>query len=551
MILLCSQLSFFLSQSALMAKTRSIKNSIVTLSPHLFPQFLHLFSPKNHPRTPQLSFAPSMRIFFFLIFTLLLASVLCFVAINPFLYTPSLSVISHTASYSPLFLASLSSVFQDPTAADNNDAPVSLTTTAMVPLPPRSVAGTASEFWEQPNGEGYRPCLDFSLNYRKRSSKIAKEKTKFLVVLVSGGLFQIRNQIVDAVVIARILEAALVFPVLQGDESEEFSEIFDIEHFKKTLKADIRVVSSLPTTHLASWQSLENQIPHNVPPFWIRAKFLKKLNEEGSLVLTGLDSKLSKNLPPDLQKLRCKVAFHALKFAKPIRELGNRIARRMWIEGPYVAIPFILKKPNISGPKNDAIINKERESHPEFLTKKPNITFPLNPLEAASLLKDLGAPTNARVYVAGDDVAIQPLKAEFPNVVTKEMLAREGELNPYRNKTLILTAIDYIVSLSSDVFLPSYDGHMVRALQGHRAYVGHRKFVTMSRDFKGQPEPRGRRRDRDVIAYPVPELVLECGDNFGAHYCGTVESHIRILCDPIDLQSDPLGYFMLALDVAT
>ncbi|CAH1448115.1 unnamed protein product [Lactuca virosa] len=44
-----------------------------------------------------------------------------------------------------LFLASLSSVFQDPTAADNNDAPVSLTTTEMVSLPPRSVTGTASE----------------------------------------------------------------------------------------------------------------------------------------------------------------------------------------------------------------------------------------------------------------------------------------------------------------------------------------------------------------------------------------------------------------------
>jgi hypothetical protein len=44
-----------------------------------------------------------------------------------------------------------------------------------------------------------------------------------LVVVASGGLNQQRNQIVDAVVIARILEAALVVPVLQvnpiwGDE---------------------------------------------------------------------------------------------------------------------------------------------------------------------------------------------------------------------------------------------------------------------------------------------------------------------------------------------
>ena len=43
------------------------------------------------------------------------------------------------------------------------------------------------------------------------------------MVVVSGGLNQQRNQIVDAVVIARILGAALVVPILQvnviwGDE---------------------------------------------------------------------------------------------------------------------------------------------------------------------------------------------------------------------------------------------------------------------------------------------------------------------------------------------
>ncbi|KAJ9568383.1 hypothetical protein OSB04_004349 [Centaurea solstitialis] len=311
----------------------------------------------------------------------------------------------------------------------------------MVPLPPRSVAGVSSEFWKQPDGEGFRPCLDFSLRYRRRSRVIANEKRRFLVVVVSGGLFQIRNQIVDAVVIARILEAALVLPVLQGDESE-FSEIFDVEHFKKILKADIRVVSSLPSTHLVSWQLSENQIPHNVPPFWIRARFFKKLNEEGSLVLTGLESKLSKNLPPDLQKLRCKVAFHALKFATPIRELGNRIARRMWIEGPYVALHFGLEKDvwvrtgclTGLGPEYDMIINDERESHPEFLATRSNISCPLNALEAARLLKELGAPRNAGVYIAGGEPfgGDEPfaLKTEFTNVVTKEMLARDGNSTP-------------------------------------------------------------------------------------------------------------------------
>nr|XP_043618437.1 O-fucosyltransferase 37 [Erigeron canadensis] len=492
------------------SKPKSTKKSLltVTLNPQLYPQFLHLLSPKSNPNS-------SHTLLF--IFTFFLASILCFVSIESLHSRPSLSAITHVPTYSPLVLASLSSVFQDPGV--ENDDTVSLDTTSMVPLPPRTVVGT--EFWKQPDGEGYRPCLHFSLKYRKRSVKIANEEKRFLVVVVSGGLVELRNQIVDAVVIARILEAALVLPILQGDESE-FSEIFDVEHFRKTLKADIRVVSSLPSTHVVSWQSLKNHIPHNVPPFWIRARFFKKLNEKGSLVLTGLDSKLTKNLPPDLQKLRCKVAFHALKFARPVTELGNRIARRMWIEGPYIALHLSLEKDlwiktgcsTGLGPDYDILISKERESHPEFLTTSSNISCPLHVLQAARLLKESGAPANARVYITGGDPfggdrAILLFKSEFVNVVTKEMLARDAELNPYRNRSIILTAIDYIVSLSSDVFLPSYDGHMVQALQGHRAYVGHRKLVTMSTNYNGQPQPRGKRRDRDVTAFPLPECMCK------------------------------------------
>lgn len=80
-----------------------------------------------------------------------------------------------------------------------------------------------SEFWKQPDGLGYRPCLDFSSEYRKTSLDIVKGRTRYLMVVVSGGMNQQRNQIVDAVVIARILGATLVVPILQvnviwGDE---------------------------------------------------------------------------------------------------------------------------------------------------------------------------------------------------------------------------------------------------------------------------------------------------------------------------------------------
>ncbi|XP_055961071.1 uncharacterized protein LOC130015298 [Mercurialis annua] len=47
------------------------------------------------------------------------------------------------------------------------------------------------------------------------SSRIFKEKRRFLVVVASGGVNQQRVQIVDAVVIARTLKATMVLPVLQ------------------------------------------------------------------------------------------------------------------------------------------------------------------------------------------------------------------------------------------------------------------------------------------------------------------------------------------------
>ncbi|KAL5543973.1 hypothetical protein UlMin_007757 [Ulmus minor] len=552
-----------------MARTRNMSNSFITINPPspffhflpLSPLASVLFSPKKSSRAFKLC-NPPILLPFFCFFILLSFTFFLGIFILAFLRSYKNSggpcSVDYSSPYPSNLFASLSST------ANNEDEP-RLSYSALAPLPAHGLGGNLSEvereFWEQPNGEGFRPCLDFSIGYRKASAVISKEKRRFLMVVASGGLNQQRNQIVDAVVIARILEAALVLPILQvnliwGDESE-FSDIFDVGHFKRTLQADVRVVSTIPSTHLMSRQSIQSKIPRDVSPQWIHSRFYNQLNKDGLLVLKGLDSKLSKNLPPDLQKLRCKVAFHALRFAAPIRELGNQLARRMWIESPYIALHLRLEKDvwvrtgclTGLGPEYDNVIAKIRESQPEFLTGSLNMSYtqrrlaglcPLNALEIARLLKALGAPSAARIYTAGGepfggDKALEPLVAEFPNLVTKEKLAKEGELSPFLNKSSALAAIDYIVSLSSDVFVPSHGGNMGRAMKGHRAYVGHRKFIKpnkramlpffedtsiseeefgiiireLHRKSQGQPELRGFRRDRDVIAYPVPECLCK------------------------------------------
>ncbi|XP_052170082.1 O-fucosyltransferase 20-like [Diospyros lotus] len=419
-----------------------------------------------------------------------------------------------------------------------------------------------SEFWEQPDGLGYRPCLDFSKEYRKWSGEIVKDRTRYLMVVVSGGMNQQRNQIVDAVVIARILGAALVVPVLQvnvvwGDESE-FSDIFDLDHFKKVLADDVRIVSSLPSTHLMSRPVEEKRVPFNVTPQWIRAHYLRRLRRDGVLLLRGLDSRLSKDLPSDLQKLRCKVAFQALRFAPPILDFGNKLTERMRSKGPYVALHLRMEKdvwvrtgcvPGLSH-KYDEMVMNERKLRPELLTSKSNMSYhdrklaglcPLNAQEVTRLLKALGAPKSSRIYWAGGKPlggkeALLPLMTEFPHLYNKEDLALPGELEPFANKASFMAALDFIVAENSDVFMPSHGGNMGHAIQGHRAYAGHKKYITpnkrqmlpyfmsdslpesefnqiirdLHREAFGQPDLRTSKAGRDVTKFPIPECM--CND---------------------------------------
>ena len=96
------------------------------------------------------------------------------------------------------------------------------------------------------------------------------------------------------------------------------------------------------------------------------------------------------------------MAFHALRFAPPVLELGNKIAERMQSKGPYLALHLRMEldvwvrtgcHPGLSH-DYDEIINKERKQRPELLTAKSNMTCrerklaglcPLNALEVARL----------------------------------------------------------------------------------------------------------------------------------------------------------------------
>lgn len=63
-----------------------------------------------------------------------------------------------------------------------------------------------------------------------------------------------------------------------GFHGSEFGEIFDVEHFKETLKDDVRVVSALPSTLLIYKPTEEKNMPLNASPHWLSTHYGRKVH---------------------------------------------------------------------------------------------------------------------------------------------------------------------------------------------------------------------------------------------------------------------------------
>ena len=56
----------------------------------------------------------------------------------------------------------------------------------------------------------------------------------------------------------------------------------------------------------------------------------------------------------------------------------------------------------------------------------------------------------------------------FNEQVRKETLLDHSDLRFFQNHSSQMAALDYLVSLESDIFVPTYDGNMAKVVEGHR-----------------------------------------------------------------------------------
>ncbi|XP_071693218.1 O-fucosyltransferase 38 [Rutidosis leptorrhynchoides] len=356
------------------------------------------------------------------------------------------------------------------------------------------------KLWEAPFGDGLHSCINPTSKYQAFEGV-----DHYITVRSNGGLNQMRTGIADMVAVSRMMNATLVIPELDKrsfwQDKSLFSDIFDENYFIDSLKRDVRVVKKLPPEvvsvprvrkHFTSWGSLGYY--EEMTKLWDEYKVIH---------VAKSDSRLANNdLPLDIQRLRCRALYQSLRFSPSIETLGKKLVERLRSRsGRYISLHLRYEKDmlafsgctyGLSDAESEELrLLREHTSH--WKIKNINSTeqrisglCPLTPKEVGIFLQALGYPQSTVVYVAageiyGGKLHLSELTSRFPNVLFKEMIATEEELRMYSNHASQTAALDYIISLESDVFIPTHSGNMARAVEGHRRFLGHRKTITPER----------------------------------------------------------------------
>ncbi|XP_038979778.1 O-fucosyltransferase 16-like isoform X2 [Phoenix dactylifera] len=364
---------------------------------------------------------------------------------------------------------------------------------------PSGGGSPVSDLWGSKQAKYFYGCSNASSEFAKEEA--ITQPNRYLMIATSGGLNQQRTGITDAVVAARILNATLVVPKLDQKsfwkDASDFAEIFDVDWFISSLSKDVKIIKQLPKKGgKVIGTPYTMRVPRKCAPTCYETRVLPVLLKKHIVQLTKFDYRLSNKLETNLQKLRCRVNYHALRFTDPIQEMGDRLIRRMKARSKHFIALHLRFEPDMlafsgcyygGGEKErtelGAIRKRWKTLHTSNSDKeRRHGKCPLTPEEVGLLLRALGFGKDVHIYVASGEVyggeeTLAPLKAVFPNFHSKETLASKVELAPFAAFSSRMAALDFIVCDGSDVFVTNNNGNMARMLAGRRRYFGHRRTI--------------------------------------------------------------------------
>ncbi|KAK9278777.1 hypothetical protein L1049_028355 [Liquidambar formosana] len=331
----------------------------------------------------------------------------------------------------------------------------------------------------------------------------------YLMVSCNGGLNQMRAAICDMVAIARYLNVTLIVPELDKTsfwaDPSEFQDIFDVDHFITSLRDEVRILKELPPRLK---KRVELGMIYSMPPIswsdisYYHHQILPLIQKYKVVHLNRTDARLANNGQPiEIQKLRCRVNFSALRFTSEIEELGKRVIRLLRQNGPFLVLHLRYEMDMLAfsgctqGCNNDEVdeLTRMRYAYPWWKEKIINSDLkrkdglcPLTPEETALTLRALDIDYNIQIYIAAGEIyggerRMESLAAAYPKLVRKETLLEPSDLRFFQNHSSQMAALDYLVSLESDIFVPTYDGNMAKVVEGHRRYLGFKKTILLNR----------------------------------------------------------------------
>uniref|UniRef100_A0A0E0M147 O-fucosyltransferase family protein n=1 Tax=Oryza punctata TaxID=4537 RepID=A0A0E0M147_ORYPU len=410
------------------------------------------------------------------------------------------------------------------------------------------------ELWSPLRYQGWKPCLKSSSVHG-----VPLEPTGYIQVFLDGGLNQQRMGICDAVAVAKVLNATLVIPHLEVNpvwkDTSSFEEIFDVDHFINTLKAEVSIVKVLPKEF--SWSTREyygtgiratriKTAPVHASASWYLENVSPILQSYGIAAIAPFSHRLAfDDLPADIQHLRCK--GHSGELIQEVGEDTNQA-------GKYAVLHLRFDKDmaahsacDFGGGRAERLaLAKYRQVIWQGRVLNSQLTdeelrnmgrCPLTPEEIGLLLTALGFDSRTRIYLAshkvyGGEARISSLRKLFPLMVDKRSLASEEELANVEGKASVLAALDYYISMHSDIFISASPGNMHNALMAHRTFENMktirpnmallgRIFVNKSMEWlefqeavqaghKGRyGQIRLRKPKQSIYTYPAPDCMCQ------------------------------------------
>ncbi|PON98144.1 O-fucosyltransferase [Trema orientale] len=368
-----------------------------------------------------------------------------------------------------------------------------------------------STIWKHSyKGGEWKPCTN-------RSSGGFPDSNGYIYVEANGGLNQQRTSICNAVAVAGYLNATLVIPNFHYHsiwrDPSKFGDIYDENYFVSALENDVRVVNKIPEYIMERFDNnMSNVYNFRIKAFspvqYYRDMVLPKLLEEKVIRISPFANRLSFDAPPAVQRLRCLANYEALRFSSPILTLGEALVARMKERsakygGKYISVHLRFEEDMVAfsccvfdgGKQEREDMEAARERGWKGKFTKPgrvirpgairiNGKCPLTPLEVGLMLRGMGFDKSTFIYLASGKIynaekTMAPLLEMFPNLRTKEMLASDEELAPFKNYSSRMAALDYTVCLHSEVFVTTQGGNFPHFLMGHRRYLygGHSKTI--------------------------------------------------------------------------